>query len=274
MKRRVSDSDTWQPSRFSACSVKCRKTQCSDVSVTHVPSPPLSNPSSQWLAVGKELHLTEDKLSEEKLQDGLEAEVNEPLGLKNLCTHEKAASGEELKPREQTELADGVGTSEPHGTPKLYHGRSMNGADTGERSTWSRFRDFLRGAPRVLCLVGAGLSAPSGLATWRGTNGLWNDINLKELASLKKFQEDPVTVWRFYGDRLLKSLAARPNAAHYALATLARSHGEWLTINQNVDGTDLRQDDRNSTGGALIFRQGSSSKPITLRRAYWTFTAP
>jgi NAD-dependent deacetylase sirtuin 5 len=91
----------------------------------------------------------------------------------------------------------------------------------------------------VLCLVGAGLSAPSGLATWRGTNGLWNDVELKKLASPKKFKEDPVTVWCFYGERLLHSLAAKPNAAHHALAALARWHDGWLTINQNVDGRTL-----------------------------------
>ncbi|KAF2254350.1 DHS-like NAD/FAD-binding domain-containing protein [Trematosphaeria pertusa] len=112
----------------------------------------------------------------------------------------------------------------------------MDGADTGDDSAWSAFADFLDASSRVLCLVGAGLSAPSGLATWRGTNGLWNDINLRELASPNKFKEDPVTVWSFYGERLLKSLAAQPNAAHHALAALARWHEGWLTINQNVDG--------------------------------------
>ncbi|KAF2809137.1 DHS-like NAD/FAD-binding domain-containing protein [Mytilinidion resinicola] len=97
----------------------------------------------------------------------------------------------------------------------------MDGADAGDDSAWSTFADFLESSSRVLCLVGAGLSAPSGLTTWRGTNGLWNDINLRELASPNKFQEDPVTVWSFYGERLLKSLEAQPNAAHHALAALA-----------------------------------------------------
>lgn len=111
----------------------------------------------------------------------------------------------------------------------------MDSADTNEDLVWS-FVNYLNNSPRVLCLVGAGLSAPSGLATWRGTGGSWNDINLKELASPKKFQEDPATVWKFYGERLLQSLTAQPNAGHHALAGLARWHGGWLTINQNVDG--------------------------------------
>jgi NAD-dependent deacetylase sirtuin 5 len=124
--------------------------------------------------------------------------------------------------------------------------------DTGDNSAWLAFADYLETSPRVLCLVGAGLSAPSGLATWRGTNGLWNDINLRELASPKKFREDPVTVWSFYGERLLKSLEAQPNAAHHALAALARWHKGWLTVSQNVDGTDISLEDRNHAGGALM----------------------
>ncbi|KAF1832347.1 DHS-like NAD/FAD-binding domain-containing protein [Decorospora gaudefroyi] len=109
-----------------------------------------------------------------------------------------------------------------------------------DETAWLRFADFLKASSRVLCAVGAGLSAPSGLTTWRGTNGLWSDIKLKELASPEKFEQDPVTVWTFYGDRMLKTLAAQPNAAHYALGALARWHVEWLTVNQNVDSRDNR----------------------------------
>jgi hypothetical protein len=176
---------------------------------------------------------------DKNLHDGFEAQANEPLGLKKTCTYEQSG---QLNPREQTDLADNVQISEPRRTPKLYFGHSMD--RPADESAWLHFADFLAASSRVLCLVGAGLSAPSGLTTWRGTNGLWNDINSKELASLKKFKEDPVTVWNFYGDRLLKSLAARPNAAHYALAALANWHGEWLTINQNVDGTYSILEDR------------------------------
>lgn len=83
---------------------------------------------------------------------------------------------------------------------------------TNDDSACLAFAALLRKSPRILCLVGARLSAPSGLATWRGTNGLWNDINTKSLASYNKFVEDPVTVWSFHGERLLRSLAAQPNA--------------------------------------------------------------
>ncbi|KIV98335.1 uncharacterized protein PV09_09821 [Verruconis gallopava] len=77
------------------------------------------------------------------------------------------------------------------------------------------FTCALIASTRVLYVVGTELSAASGLATWR---------------------DDPVIVWRFYGERLLKSLASQPNAAHHALAALATWHPGWLTINQNVDG--------------------------------------
>lgn len=115
----------------------------------------------------------------------------------------------------------------------------MDATTTEDDSACLAFAALLRKSPRILCLVGAGLSAPSGLATWRGSNGLWNDIDTKRLASYKTFTEDPVTVWSFYGERLLSSLAAQPNAAHYALAALANWHDGWLTINQNIDGTKV-----------------------------------
>jgi hypothetical protein len=190
------------------------------------------------------LHPSEYEPSKETLHDCVKAEVNEPLGLEGLWTHEKAEW--------RGERTDDGGMSESRGTPKLYHGCSMDDADTGDDSAWASFTEFLKDSQRVLCLVGAGLSAPSGLATWRGTNGLWNDIKLKELASPKKFQEDPVTVWNFYGERMLEALAAQPNAAHHALAVIADWHEGWLTISQNVDGTDTSLDNENSAVGTLI----------------------
>lgn len=177
-------------------------------------------------------------LDAEPETDELE-EVRPSKQSQGLCFLENPQDSLTAEASEQTERPDSAGMSEPQCTPKLYLGGSKNVAGS---EAWSHFADFLRASPRVLCLVGAGLSAPSGLATWRGTNGLWNDIDLKELASPKKFQEDPVTVWNFYGERLLKSLAAQPNAAHHALAALARSHDEWLTINQNVDGMNTSLD--------------------------------
>lgn len=110
----------------------------------------------------------------------------------------------------------------------------MSSAD--DTTAFAHLAGLLRASPRILCIVGAGLSTPSGLSSWRGTNGLWNNNDMKSLASPKRFASDPVTVWSFYGERLLESLAAQLNAAHHALAALASWHDGWVTVSQNVDG--------------------------------------
>lgn len=101
------------------------------------------------------------------------------------------------------------------------------------------FAQYLSSSRRILALVGAGLSAPSGIPTFRGADGLWRQRRTKELASPYAFRESPVTVWQFYSERRHNALAARPNQAHYALAELARKNKEFITINQNVDGNTL-----------------------------------
>jgi NAD-dependent deacetylase sirtuin 5 len=145
----------------------------------------------------------------------------------------------------------------------------MEGAVTYDDSGWSTFAEFLEGSSRVLCLVGAGLSAPSGVPTWRGSNGLWNDISLRELASPQRFKDDPVTVWKFYGERMIESFSAEPNAAHLALAALARWHVGWLTINQNVDGTKISPKDWALVCGALTIFQGFLNKATTPCQCSW-----
>jgi NAD-dependent SIR2 family protein deacetylase len=101
------------------------------------------------------------------------------------------------------------------------------------------FARCLSSSRRILALVGAGLSASSGIPTFRGADGLWRQRRTKELASPYAFAENPVTVWQFYSERRHNALAARPNQAHYALAELARKNKEFVTISQNVDGTAL-----------------------------------
>ena len=101
---------------------------------------------------------------------------------------------------------------------------------------WDLFTDYLASCERILFLVGAGLSAPSGLDTWRRAGDKWKDINIKDLASPNTFQQNPVLVWTFYGERLNGMLSAKPNTAHDALAEFVKRHGGCLTVNQNVDG--------------------------------------
>jgi len=86
-------------------------------------------------------------------------------------------------------------------------------------------------------MTGAGISAESGLPTFRGKDGLWEDQPVQEVATPRGFARDPALVWRFYSARRAAADSARPNAAHLALAELERSMGDrFLLATQNVDG--------------------------------------
>ena len=98
------------------------------------------------------------------------------------------------------------------------------------------FQKHLRHSDRVLALCGAGLSVASGLPTFRGAGGLWRSYDAVSLATPEAFESDPVLVWQFYIYRRHMALQAQPNAAHYALAALARRKKGFLTLSQNVDG--------------------------------------
>src|SRR5580698_11100157 len=78
---------------------------------------------------------------------------------------------------------------------------------------------------RLFVLTGAGISAESGLATFRGSGGLWNGYRVEEVATSEAWETDPELVWRFYSMRRRDALAAEPNAAHLALAKAAHRLG-------------------------------------------------
>ena len=89
----------------------------------------------------------------------------------------------------------------------------------------------------IVILTGAGLSAESGLGTFRDKDGLWSEFNLEEVATPEGFARNPARVHEFYNFRRRLLGKARPNAAHYALARLEQEHqGCVLTVTQNVDG--------------------------------------
>ena len=98
------------------------------------------------------------------------------------------------------------------------------------------FSSCLRYSHRILALCGAGLSAASGLPTFRGAGGLWRRHDATKLATPEAFEENPSLVWQFYNYRRHMALQVKPNAAHYALAKLAKQKKAFLTITQNVDG--------------------------------------
>jgi NAD-dependent deacetylase len=92
------------------------------------------------------------------------------------------------------------------------------------------------GIRNLVLLTGAGISAESGLRTFRAEDGLWEDHRVEDVATPQAFRRDPGLVQRFYDARRESILAAEPNAAHRALARLdAEWEGELLIVTQNID---------------------------------------
>ena len=88
----------------------------------------------------------------------------------------------------------------------------------------------------IVILTGAGISADSGLRTFRADDGLWEDHRVEDVATPQGFRRDPELVQRFYDERRVNVLAAEPNAAHRALARLDEAwEGELLIVTQNID---------------------------------------
>ena len=98
------------------------------------------------------------------------------------------------------------------------------------------FIKVLKNAKQVGVLSGAGLSAESGIPTFRGKDGLWNRFNPTELATFEAFSQDPKLVWKWYLWRMHLIANARPNPAHYAIARMEKLFPEFLHVTQNVDG--------------------------------------
>jgi NAD-dependent deacetylase len=93
---------------------------------------------------------------------------------------------------------------------------------------------------RLFVLTGAGISAESGLATFRGSGGLWNGYRVEDVATPEAWDADPTLVWRFYSMRRRDALAAQPNAGHKALAEIeqklaAINPDNFYLCTQNVD---------------------------------------
>ncbi|KAI1076555.1 DHS-like NAD/FAD-binding domain-containing protein [Whalleya microplaca] len=102
------------------------------------------------------------------------------------------------------------------------------------------FQTTLRNATRIVAVLGAGLSASSGLPTYRGAGGLWRSHDVTTLDTKAAFLRDPGLVWKFYASRRTAALAASPNAAHVALADLAKRVPGFVALTQNVDDLSPR----------------------------------
>ena len=97
----------------------------------------------------------------------------------------------------------------------------------------------------LVALTGAGVSAESGIPTFRGKDGLWNRYRPEEVANPQAFAKDPEKVWRWYAWRMEKVFSAEPNKAHYAFAELERLGILKCLITQNVDDLHERAGSRN-----------------------------
>lgn len=100
----------------------------------------------------------------------------------------------------------------------------------------ARLLEVLASARSVAVLTGAGVSAESGVPTFRGADGLWRRYRAEELATPAAFARDPKLVWEWYDWRRQRIAACRPNAAHQVLAWLEGHYPDFLLITQNVDG--------------------------------------
>src|SRR5438270_10037608 len=101
--------------------------------------------------------------------------------------------------------------------------------------------ESLRAAKKIVALTGAGISAESGLATFRDAQtGLWSRFRPEELATVEAFQRDPKFVQDWYAWRRENALKAEPNAGHLALAEMEKRTPQFLLVTQNVDGLHAR----------------------------------
>lgn len=94
---------------------------------------------------------------------------------------------------------------------------------------------------KYLILTGAGISAESGIRTFRDNDGLWEDHDVNEVASIDGYRRNPELVWRFYKARYAQSMEVSPNPGHYALVELEKALGDnFHIITQNVDALHIR----------------------------------
>lgn len=99
----------------------------------------------------------------------------------------------------------------------------------------------LRSAQHVTVLTGAGISAESGIPTFRDAQtGLWSKFRANDLATVAGFERDPVSVWNWYAERHQAALQAQPNAGHVVLAEIERRVPTFDLITQNIDGLHQR----------------------------------
>lgn len=117
----------------------------------------------------------------------------------------------------------------------------------------------LRAARRVLVLTGAGISAASGIPTFRSKGGWWRSLEPEQLATRCAFDADPEQVWQWYGERREVVAAAEPNSAHASLAEWEKRGKKVVIVTQNVD--DLHE---RAGSGDVVHVNGSLWETVCL----------
>jgi NAD-dependent deacetylase len=97
-------------------------------------------------------------------------------------------------------------------------------------------RKWVQAADSIAVLTGAGISAESGVPTFRGDGGLWRDFRAEDLATPEAFERDPKLVWEWYNFRRELIAKTQPNSGHKALVELESRKAKFTLITQNVDG--------------------------------------
>ena len=126
-----------------------------------------------------------------------------------------------------------------------------------------RLVEHLTREARITVLTGAGVSAASGVPTFRGADGLWKNFRPEALATAEAFDRDPKLVWEWYAWRRSRIAACNPNPAHHVLASWSRRFPHFRLITQNVDGL------HESAFATATARQAGPSDVIRLHGSIW-----
>jgi NAD-dependent deacetylase len=97
----------------------------------------------------------------------------------------------------------------------------------------------------IVIITGAGISAESGIQTFRDSDGLWANHRIEDVATPRGFKENPILVWNFYKERYYQSINAEPNSGHLALYEMEKYFTNFTIITQNVDGLHTRAGNKN-----------------------------
>ncbi len=122
-----------------------------------------------------------------------------------------------------------------------------------------QIRNSIMEASSIVVLTGAGISSESGVPTFRGREGLWNNFRPEELATPSAFSRDPTLVWNWYAWRRELISSCDPNPGHHAIASMEPSVRDFTLITQNVDG---------------LHQQAGNSNVLELHGNIWRMRCP